>query len=247
MTEPIVLRTDRDDGLTILTLNRPDKRNALNVAVFMQLREHLVSIEQDPAIGCVVLRGAGPAFSAGADLGRDALNEHEPDPHFKAETVDALEALPCPTIARLNGYCLTGGLELALACDLLIAGASTTFADTHGTWGLVPGWGLSVRLPERVGRSMAKELSFTSRRIGADEAHTIGLIDRVVPDEQLDGTVDQLAAAILANSRDANRMVKAIQRDHAELTRQEALAHERSLPYGRPADMRERLRSSAHG
>jgi enoyl-CoA hydratase/carnithine racemase len=133
MTETLVHRTDRDGGLTILTLNRPDKLNALNLAVFAQLREHLVSIAGDQAVGCAVLQGAGPAFSAGADLGREALNEHEPHPHFEVETVDALEALPCPTIARLHGDCLTGGLELALGCDLLVAGSSTTFADAHGT------------------------------------------------------------------------------------------------------------------
>src|SRR5690606_21454049 len=124
---------------------------------------------------------------------------HEPAPskHFEPETVDALEQLAQPTIARIHGHCYTGGLELALACDLLIADESARLGDTHGQWGLVPIWGMSVRLPERVGRSAAKELMFTSRRISGAEAAAIGLVDRCVPDAELDATVAALAAEIV--------------------------------------------------
>lgn len=242
MSDDLVTRTDRD-GVATLTLNRPEKLNALNPAVFVQLREHVDALAFDETIGCVVLAGAGRSFCAGHDLG--AIADHEPAPskHFEPETIDALEALAQPTIARLHGHCFTGGLELALACDVLIAAESTTLGDTHGQWGLVPVWGMSVRLPERVGRSTAKELMFTSRRIDGRAAAVIGLVDRCVPDDELDAAVDSLTAEIVANSWGTNRIVKRLLDDRAQRTRAEALQHEREVPHGRPPDMAERLRA----
>ena len=242
MADDLVLRDDRD-GVAHLTLNRPDKLNALNPAVFMELRAHLDAIGSDAAVRCVVLGGAGRAFCAGHDL--DAIAEHTPapSPHFEPETVDALEQLPKPTIARIHGHCYTGGLELALGCDILIGGESARMGDTHGQWGLVPVWGMSVRLPERVGRSTAKELMFTSRRIDAHEAERIGLLDRVVADDALDATITALTAEIVANSAGTNRIVKQLVADRHERTRDEALLHERTLPHGRPDDMAERMRA----
>ena len=240
MTEPLVLRNDRD-GRATLTLNRPDKLNALTPGVFVALHDHLEAIAADESVHCVVLEGAGRSFCAGHDLAAISTGERAPSRHYEPETVDLLEALPQPTIARLHGHCFTGGLELALACDLLVAGDSTRLGDTHGQWGLVPIWGMSVRLPERVGRSMAKQLMFTSRRIDATTAAAIGLVDVVVPDADLDATVDRLATEILANSPGTNRRVKRLIADRDERTRTEALLHERTLPYGLPEDMQERM------
>ncbi len=242
MSDELVMRTDRD-GLATLTLNRPDKLNALTPGSFVELRAHLDAIAADDSIGCVVLAGAGRSFCAGHDLGSIASHERPPSRHFEPETVDALEALPQPTIARLHGHCFTGGLELALACDLLIAANDTQLGDTHGQWGLAPVWGMSVRLPERIGRSAAKELMFTSRRISGAEAAAIGLVDRAVPAEQLDGTVEALAREILANSWGTNRIDKQLIAAAAERTRTEAFRHERELPYGLPDDMEARLRA----
>jgi enoyl-CoA hydratase/carnithine racemase len=242
MDAPFVTRHDVD-GVCTLTLNRPEKLNALTPGVFVQLRAHLDAIEHDARVGCVVLAGAGRSFCAGHDLGAIADHEPAPSPHFEPETVDALERLPQPTIARLHGHCFTGGLELALACDLLVAAESTILGDTHGQWGLVPVWGMSVRLPERVGRSTAKELMFTSRRLGAVEAAAIGLVDRCVPDDELDEMIHDLAREILVNSWGTNRIVKALIADGTERTRTEALVHERRLPHGRPDDMAERMRA----
>lgn len=242
-TAALVTRTDRDVGLTTLTLNRPDKLNALNPATFVELRAHLDAIATDERVGCVILTGAGRAFCAGHDLEAIASHERAPSKHFEPETVDALEQLPQPTIARIHGHCYTGGLELALACDLLVAGESARLGDTHGQWGLVPVWGMSVRLPERVGPSTAKELMFTSRRIDGSTAEAIGLVDHCVPDDSLDATVDALAGEILANSRGTNRIVKQLIADRAERPRAEALRHERRLPHGFPADTAERMRA----
>jgi enoyl-CoA hydratase/carnithine racemase len=237
---PLVLRADRD-GLATLTLNRPDKLNALTPGSFIALREHLDAIADDDSVRCVVLTGAGRSFCAGHDLGSIATGERAPSRHFEPETVDALEKLPQPTIAKIHGHCFTGGLELALACDLLIAADSTKIGDTHGQWGLVPVWGMSVRLPERVGRSTAKQLMFTSRRIDGPAAAEMGLVDRSVPDDELDAVVDALAAEILRNSPGTNRRVKRLIAAHADLTRTDALVYERELPFGVPEDMRERM------
>ncbi|AKL73854.1 enoyl-CoA hydratase/carnithine racemase [Actinobacteria bacterium IMCC26256] len=238
--ELLVLRHDRD-GLSTLTLNRPDKLNSLTPGVFVALRDHLEAIAVDVTVNCVVLQGAGRSFCAGHDLAAISTGERAPSKHFEPETVDLLEQLPQPTIARLHGHCFTGGLELALACDVLIAATNTKLGDTHGQWGLVPIWGMSVRLPERVGNSMAKQLMFTSRRISGATAHEIGLVDFAVPEDELDSEVARMAAEILMNSPGTNRRVKLLIADRSERTRIDALLHERTLPHGLPEDMAERL------
>lgn len=252
MSEPattddrLVVRTDVD-GVTTLMLNRPDKLNALTPGVFVELRNHIDAIAEDESVGCVVLTGAGRSFCAGNDLGGISEGVKAPTPHFQAETIDALERLPQPTIAKIRGHCFTGGLELALGCDLLVGTESAQLGDTHGQWGLVAVWGLTVRLPERIGRAKAKELMFTARRIGGVEAATIGLLNRATPDDELDVAVDEMAAAIVANSWDTSRFDKAILADAADMTRAEALAYERSSPYGRPRDMKERMSATRPG
>jgi enoyl-CoA hydratase/carnithine racemase len=237
----MVLRDD-SDGVATLTLNRPDKLNALNPPLIVELRHHLDALaDQRDSIGCVVLTGAGRAFSAGHDLGSIAEHERAPHPHFESETIDALEALPQPVIAKIHGYCFTGALELALGCDILIAADTASLADTHGKWGLVPAWGMSVRLPERVGPGRARELMFTSRRLDGLEAARIGLVDRSVPEAELSDVVSALAAEILANSRGTNRIYKQLLADAGRMPREQALNHERSMPHGLPDDMAERM------
>lgn len=240
-TESLVLRDDAD-GVATLTLNRPDKLNAVNPALFVDLRGRIEAIaEQTETVGCVVLTGAGRAFCAGNDLASIAAREQPPTPHYQAETIDALEALPQPVIGKINGFCFTGGLELALGCDLIVAAESATFADTHGKWGLAPVWGMSVRLPERVGRGAAKDLMFTGRRVNGRDAERIGLADRCVPDAELDDAVRELAHAIVANSWGTSRIDKQLLAASARMPRDQALLHERSAPYGFPEDMAERL------
>ncbi|MEY2427003.1 MAG: enoyl-CoA hydratase [Actinomycetota bacterium] len=240
MPDQLVLRDDAD-GVATLTLNRPDKLNALTPKVFVALRAHIDTVANDDSVRCVVLTGAGRSFCAGHDLTAIAEGEEAPSRHYETETVDALEMLPKPTIAKIKGHCFTGGLELALACDLLVAASSAQLGDTHGQWGLVPVWGMSVRLPERVGLSRAKELMFTSRRITGTDAAALGLVDHVVTDDDLDGAVASLAAEIAQNSPGTNRIDKALLASHATRTREEALLYERTLPFGVPDDMRERM------
>ena len=236
----LVLRTDAG-GVATLTLNRPEKLNALTPAVFDELRGHLDAVAADESVRCVVLTGAGRSFCAGNDLDAIAKGDGRERPMIGPETVDALEQTPQPTIAKIRGHCFTGGLELALACDFLVTATSTTFGDTHGQWGMVPVWGMSIRLPERVGLANAKDLMFTARRIDGTAAKAIGLVDRVVPDDDLDAAVDTLAGEIAANSPGTNLRVKLLLRERFERSRHDALAYERSRPHGMPEDMAERL------
>ncbi len=239
-TEQLVLRDDAD-GIATLTLNRPEKLNALTPAVFIELRGHVDSLAEDESIGCVVLTGAGRSFCAGNDLGGISEGVKAPSRHYQAETIDALERLPQPTIGKIRGHCFTGGLELALGCDLLVAADTAQLGDTHGQWGLIASWGMTVRLPERVGKAKAKELMFTARRISGATAASMGLVNQSVADDELDATVAALCAEIVANSWDTSRFDKAILADAADMNRDEALAYERSSPYGRPRDMAERM------
>lgn len=231
----LVVRHDAN-GLSTLRLNRPEKLNAITQGMLVELRAHLQDIAADAAVGCVCIVGAGRCFSAGHDLGQTGKTDGRTRRHFDAETVDLLEELPQPTIAAVHGFCFTGALELALACDLIVATDSAQFADTHGEWGLVPIWGMSVRMPERVGRSCALDLAFTGRRVPGREAFRLGLADRCVPDDVIDAAIEELAAQIVANSWSANTMLKRLYRDESRMSRQQALEYERTRPYGLPID-----------
>jgi enoyl-CoA hydratase/carnithine racemase len=243
MTE-LVLRHD-DKGITTLTLNRPDVLNALNPALFGELRAHIDALASAPAAAAlIVLRGAGRSFSAGNDLKAIAAGETAPTPRYQAETITALEALPQPTVAAVHGHCYTGGLELALACDFIIAAGSARFADTHGKWGMTPTWGLSQRLPRRVGAARAKELMFTGRPIDGEEAAAIGLANRCVPDDELDETIRSMGTAIADNSWFTSRLDKLLIRAGADLTLSEGLAYEAEHSPGAGPDMHDRLNIS---
>ena len=146
MSDEKVLRHDLG-GLCTLTLNRPEKLNALDTETFEQLDAHLAALEQQTGtIGCVVLRGAGRGFCAGADLGAVTTTLGL----FKPKVIQRLQALPQPTVAAVHGVCMTGAVELALACDFIVAEVGARFADTHGKWGLLGSWGMQQRLPRRI-------------------------------------------------------------------------------------------------
>lgn len=228
-------------GTATLMLNRPDKHNALTPEMFAELRSHIRALAKDNSVGCVVLAGSGRSFCAGNDLGVVAGSAAQHGDQSQAEVIDELEALPQPTIARIHGYCLTGGLELALGCDLLLAATDAVLGDTHGQWGLAPTWGMTVRLPERIGRSAAKLMMFTSRRVTGVDAQRMGLVDLAVSDVDLDTAVEELSVEIVANSWGTNGICKALIAGHSSQERIEALMNERSEPYGQPSDRAERI------
>ncbi|MGE3693141.1 MAG: enoyl-CoA hydratase/isomerase family protein [Novosphingobium sp.] len=236
MTEKVV-RSDKD-GLCTLTLNRPDKLNALDTETFEQLDAHLAALAgQTNTIGCVVLRGAGRAFCAGADLGAVTTTLGL----FKPKVIQHLQALPQPTVAAVHGVCMTGALELALACDFIVAEAGTRLADTHGKWGLVGSWGMSQRLPRRIGAAAAKRMMFTARTVEAAEAHTMGLVDLVADAGGLDALVTAFTGEILANSWHTNVETKKLMLATEGMPLAEALAHEQYHYPGFAPDFEERV------
>lgn len=204
---PLVLRADAD-GVATLTLNRPDKLNALTVGMFRELRAHVEALKADDSIGCVVLRGAGKCFSAGHDLGDIAEGEAVPSRGWHSETLRLMEKLPKPVIAAVHGHCYTGALEVALACDFIVASETARFGDTHAKWALTPIWGMSQRLPRRVGIATAKRLMFTADMIDSSEAVRIGLAEYAVPADRFDEEVAGLAKRITANSAFSHRANK---------------------------------------
>jgi enoyl-CoA hydratase len=219
------VRFERDGAIATLTLNRPDKRNALNLAVWGDLERHLGTIEAaGEAIAVVVLRAAGEVFCAGNDLKERGAKA--PARFYQSKLVTRLAELPQPVIVAVQGGCFTGGLELALAGDIIVAGESASFADTHGKFALVPGWGLSQRLPRRVGQWKAREMSFTGLPVSGREAARIGLVNHCVPDDQLDRKVGELAQAIASQSRHSVFAYKRLYREQADLPLAQGLAHE---------------------
>ena len=203
----LVTRQD-EDGLCWLTLNRPDKLNALTVGMFQELRRHIIDLKKDDSIGCVILRGAGKCFSAGHDLGDIAEGEKVPSPGWHSETLRLMEKLPKPVIAAVHGHCYTGALEVALAADFILAARSAKFADTHAKWALTPIWGMSQRLPRRVGVATAKRLMFTAETVRADAALQMGLCEAVFEDDTFEDDLRAFAQQILANSAFSHAAIK---------------------------------------
>ena len=239
----LVVRHDTAN-ISTLTLNRPDVLNALNVPMFEQLRDHVAALRDEVhKVGCVIITGAGKAFSAGHDLKDIQNGEHPPERHFQAKTIQALAELPIPVIARITGHCYTGGLELALAADVLIASRSAKLADTHSKWGLTPLWGMTQRLPRRVGLSKAKEMMFTSHIYSADEAARMGLVDICVDDSELDRTVEEMAGRIAANSSYSNSAIKSLLTATDGMDMEAGLAYELAHSTGAGEDDRERIAS----
>ncbi len=238
----LVLRDD-NDGLAVVTLNRPEVLNALSPNLFVELREHIDAIGNDTDnIGCVILCGRGRSFSAGNDLKAIQAGEAAPSRHFQADTLNAIEALPQPVIAAVQGHCYTGSLELALACDLMISAQSAKFADTHGKWAMTPTWGMSQRLPRRVGLLTAKELMYSGRVVSGAEAVEIGLANRCVPDEQLMDAAQDMARGFLQNSWFTLRADKMLVNQGLNFTLADGLNFERNNSPGRGPDLEERLK-----
>ncbi|MDB5583235.1 MAG: enoyl-CoA hydratase/isomerase family protein [Bradyrhizobium sp.] len=235
---PLILRADAA-GVATLTLNRPEKRNALNVDMFVALDAELAALEaQTELIGVVVLRAAGPVFSAGADLGKQ---QRAPSRNFQARTIERLAGLPQPVIAAVHGPCFTGGLELVLAADIILAAEAARFADTHAKWGLVPGWGMSQRLPRRVGTFKAREMMFTARSIDGRTAERIGLANCCVADDAFEAELAALVADITALSWHSHRGNKRLLVETADMALAQGLAHESYRGPGVAPDFAERV------
>ena len=194
----LVLRED-ENGVATLTMNRPEAMNALSIALRAELAAAIRAADADPAVKVIVLTGAGTrAFTAGLDLKElggtpGALGAANPK-SAENDPVLSMEACRKPIIGAVNGVAITGGFEVALACDVLIAATNARFADTHARVGILPGWGLSQKLSRAIGVMRAKELSLTGNFLDAETAATWGLVNRVVPADELLPTARKLAA-----------------------------------------------------
>jgi enoyl-CoA hydratase/carnithine racemase len=207
---PNTIFVETADRVATITLNRPDVRNAIDRAMISELHEALAALEAEDGVHALVLRGAGgKAFASGADIAElrerrrlDALRG------INGGLFARLERFPRPTVAAVVGFALGGGCELALACDFRVAGASSRFGQPEVTLGIVAGAGATRRLPALVGLAHARRLLYTGAVVDAQEALRIGLVDRVVPDADVDRAARDLLAPVLAAAPDAVRATK---------------------------------------
>jgi enoyl-CoA hydratase/carnithine racemase len=200
----LITSEDRD-AVRHVILNRPEKRNAMNQALLTELGEALHAACDDASVHCVVLRGEGPVFSAGVDLKELASFAGDPDVLRPFRNVflncaNLCESMPKPVVCQIHHTCVGGALEIALGCDLRIASQGSQFGLPEVRFGIIPDVGGSSRLPAVVGLGRAKELIMTAGMIDASEAHQIGLVNRVVPAEELEAATQALVDELLANS-----------------------------------------------
>jgi enoyl-CoA hydratase len=230
MAESVLL--EREGRVAILTVNRPDKLNALNQQVRDEALAHLAAIESDDGVGVVVITGAGEkSFIAGADIkefeGRSPLDQREAMRFPRV--FDAMATFPKPVIAMINGFCLGGGCELAMSCDLRIASDRARLGQPEINLGIIPGGGGTQRLPRLVGLGQAMKMVLTGDMVSAEEALRIGLVDEVVPHEELRARTLELAAKIAAKSPLTLRVAKEAVRASQRLAIEEGILYERDL------------------
>ncbi len=206
------IKVEREDGIVWIILNRPHRLNAINEAMLEELYDVLTTVDKDPGVRCVIITGEGDrAFSAGADV----TGFPKQTPVSGAElsrlgqkVFSLIEELSKPVIAAINGYCLGGGLELALACDFRIAAEHAELGNPEIRLGIIPGWGGTQRLVRLVGPANARKLIMLGERIKADEALKMGLVDKVVPYEQLRDEARALAKKLVEGPPIALRYAK---------------------------------------
>ena len=261
MSQPVLL-IEKSEGIATVTLNRPQAMNALSRELRGAIVRAFDGLRSDAAIGVVILTGAGRAFCAGLDLkelGSVASPSEAESAVAGADVVKALTTFDRPVIGAINGFAITGGFELALACDLLIASSEARFADTHARVGIMPGWGLSQKLSRTIGIYRAKELSLTGNYLSAELAGAWGLVSRVVAPDELLPTCRALARDMLSCDRDVLRSYKRViddgfaatfadgMRIEAEASRKHASAVTPEAIAKRRATVQERGRAPSRG
>lgn len=207
------LLVETDGSIQVVTINRPKALNALNPSVLSELKQVAEGVAGDRAVRCLILTGAGErAFVAGADIAAMqtmTATESRTFARVGQDVMHAFEALPIPVIAAVNGFALGGGLELAMACDLIVAASSAKFGQPEINLGIIPGFGGSQRLPRRVGAGAARRLIYSGDMIGAEEALRLGLVEQVVEAAELMATVKKLAQGLAAKAPVALQQAKA--------------------------------------
>ncbi|NIO37292.1 hypothetical protein GTO27_06255 [Candidatus Bathyarchaeota archaeon] len=216
--------TPEEENIAIIRLNRPDALNALNKGLLEDLGNVLEEIREDSKIRSVIITGAGRAFSAGADLseaGSGGEAEMKARMELGQKVFDEIETFDKPIIAAIEGYALGGGLELAAACDMRIASEKASFGNPEVNIGLIPSWGGCVRIPKLIGRAYAAKIILTGERIDAKEAERIGLVNKVVPPDELESTATYLAGQLATKAPIAIRLAKDILSKATEISMKE--------------------------
>ncbi len=226
------LLVERRGPVALVTLNRPDKLNAMSAAMKAEMVQALRSLDADDGVRVILLTGSGDrAFTAGADVSEFAgrTPQEQVRIYERGTVYDVVDRLQKPVIAMINGYCLGGGLELAMACDLRIASDRAVLGQTEINLGIIPGGGGSQRLPRLVGLGNALRLTLTGETVDAHEAWRLGLVEEVVPHAQLERRTFEIAEAIAAKSPVAVRLAKAAVRASTRLPLDQGLRYEQSL------------------
>jgi enoyl-CoA hydratase len=225
MSEPVLLLEKRD-AVAVITLNRPQAMNAISLALRTAIAETFRELQQDDSIAAAIITGNGRAFCAGLDLKELSAGGSIESIEYE-DTVPAILAFDRPIIGAINGVAATGGFELALMCDVLIASTAARFSDTHARLGIVPGWGLSQRLARIIGPNRARELHFTGNYLSAEKAEAWGLISRLVEPDELLPTALALAADMAGCNRDALKAMKQVVNEGLSMTLAEGLKFEK--------------------
>jgi len=219
---------EKREGFAIITLNRPEAMNALSRELRGDFVAAFAECTADPGIRVAILTGNGKAFCAGFDLKELGAGEAKSTADEADNVVaDAMEAFDGPIIGAVNGHCITGGFEMALACDILIASENARFADTHARVGMLPGWGLSQKLPRLIGLSRAREMAFTGAPVFARQAYDWGLVNRVVPAAELLPAAIAMAENICACAPEVLRHYQLLISQGYSMPLAEALAWEK--------------------
>jgi enoyl-CoA hydratase len=204
-----VVLVEHDGAVAVVTLNRPDARNALNHELNGAVKAAVAELDGRDDVSAIILTGADPAFCAGVDLKELSSSPRGTD-GLDRESFQPLPPHATPVIGAINGATVTGGLELALACDFLIASERATFADTHARVGVMPGGGMTVRLPQCVGLARARQMSFTGDFVDAQRAYDWGLVNEVVPHDRLLERAREVARSVASVPRAYVREVRAL-------------------------------------
>jgi len=231
MTDALVL-VERDDPIAIVTLNRPDRLNALSDELMEELVARLVELDGDEAVRCIVLAGSDRAFAAGADIG-ELADASAMDMLYarRVERWDAIRNLWTPLVAAVSGFCLGGGNELAMSCDLIVASETAKFGQPETSLGIMPGAGGTQRLTRAVGKAKAMDVILSGRMLDAREAERAGLVARVVAKEAWLEEAKRVARDIAAKGPVAQRLAKEAVNRAFDTTLAHGLEHERRLLY----------------
>jgi len=225
MEKPVLFEVE--NGIALITLNRPEKHNALNQDLFAHLYDAIEVVAGNPDIRVAIITGRGKSFCSGIDKTEIRAGGIFNATRYGRDFPDVISACRKPIIGAINGAAITGGLEIALNCDFLIASERAAFADTHTRVQIHPGWGMTQLLQQAVGQRMAKQMSFTGQFLSAEYALRCGLVNEVVPHEELIPRAKQIAADICAGGQEIVTIIKDLIELQNGIPLNEAFARER--------------------